>query len=80
MNSTRETSSPRTILTLFLMLMLLPVFSWAQQEAAILGQVTDDTGGVLPGVTVMATSPALQVPQVVAVTNERGEYQVSPVK
>ena len=61
------------------MLVLLPVFSWAQQEAAILGQVTDDTGGVLPGVTVMATSPALQVPQVVAVTNERGEYRLSPL-
>ncbi len=79
MNSTRATSSRRSILTLFLMLVLLPVFSWAQQEAAILGQVTDDTGGVLPGVTVMATSPALQVPQVVAVTNERGEYRLSPL-
>src|SRR5262245_22840607 len=79
MNSTRATSARRSILTLFLMLMLLPVFSWAQQEAAILGQVTDDTGGVLPGVTVMATSPALQVPQVVAVTNERGEYRLSPL-
>ena len=79
MNSTRATSSRRSILTLFLLLMLLPVFSWAQQEAAILGQVTDDTGGVLPGVTVMATSPALQVPQVVAVTNERGEYRLSPL-
>jgi hypothetical protein len=46
MNTTRATSSRRSILTLFLVLMLLPVFSWAQQEAAILGQVTDDTGGV----------------------------------
>jgi hypothetical protein len=27
----------------------------------------------------MATSPALQVPQVVAVTNERGEYRLSPL-
>ena len=31
------------------------------QEASIIGQVTDDTGAVLPGVTVTATSPALQV-------------------
>ena len=33
----------------------------------------------MPGVTVTATSPALQVPQVVAVTNERGEYRLSPL-
>jgi len=79
MNSTRETSPRRSILTLFLMLMLLPVPSWAQQEASILGQVTDDTGGVLPGVTVTARSPALQVPQVISVTNERGEYRLSPL-
>ena len=79
MNSTRETSPQRSILALFLMLVLLSVPGWAQQEAAILGQVTDDTGGVLPGVTVTATSPALQVPQVVDVTNERGEYRLSPL-
>lgn len=80
MNSTRETSPRRSVLpALILMLALLPVPSQAQQEAAILGQVTDDTGGVLPGVTVTATSPALQVPQVIDVTNERGEYRLSPL-
>ena len=47
------------------------------QEASIIGQVTDDTGAVLPGVTVTATSPALQVKQVVDVTNERGEYRLT---
>ena len=49
------------------------------QEASIIGQVTDDTGAVLPGVTVTATSPALQVKQVIDVTNERGEYRLSPL-
>src|SRR5207237_4256229 len=49
------------------------------QEASIIGQVTDDTGAVLPGVTVTATSPALQVKQVVDVTNERGEYRLTPL-
>ncbi|PYR70499.1 MAG: hypothetical protein DMF88_02670 [Acidobacteria bacterium] len=49
------------------------------QEASIIGQVTDDTGAVLPGVTVIATSPALQVKQVVDVTNERGEYRLTPL-
>ena len=42
------------------------------QEASIIGQVTDASGAVLPGVTVTATSPALQVQQVTDVTNERG--------
>jgi hypothetical protein len=51
----------------------------AQQAAGIIGQVTDESGAVLPGVTVTATSPALQVPQVIDVTNERGEYRLTPL-
>ena len=51
----------------------------AQGTASIIGQVTDQSGGVLPGVTVTATSPALQVPQVVEVTNEQGEYRLAPL-
>src|SRR5262245_37436836 len=50
-----------------------------QASAGILGQVTDENGGVLPGVTVTATSPALQVPSVTDVTNERGEYRLTPL-
>ncbi len=34
-------------------------------DASIIGQVTDQSGAVLPGVTVTATSPALQVPSVI---------------
>ena len=49
------------------------------QDASIIGQVTDESGAVLPGVTVTATSPALQVPQVIAVTNEQGEYRLTPL-
>ena len=48
-------------------------------DASIIGQVTDQSGAVLPGVTVTATSPALQVPQVTDVTNERGEYRLAPL-
>ena len=51
----------------------------AQSTASIIGQVTDQSGAVLPGVTVTATSPALQVPQVVDVTNELGEYRLAPL-
>ena len=48
-------------------------------DASIIGQVTDQSGAVLPGVTVTATSPALQVPQMTAVTNELGEYRLAPL-
>lgn len=48
-------------------------------QAAIIGVVTDTSGAILPGVTVIATGTALQVRQVDAVTNERGEYRLSPL-
>jgi hypothetical protein len=48
-------------------------------QGAIVGNVSDASGAVLPGVTVIATSPALQVPHVEAVTNERGDYRLSPL-
>ena len=47
------------------------------QEATIIGVVTDESRSVLPGVTVTATSPALQVQTVSAVTDARGEYRLS---
>jgi hypothetical protein len=65
----------RVLLILVFLLCLAPVASYAQ-EAVILGRVTDDTGAILPGVTVTATSPALQVPQVLGTTDERGEYRL----
>jgi hypothetical protein len=46
-------------------------------SGSIVGQVTDESRGVLPGVTVTATSPALQVRQVTAVTDARGEYRLA---
>jgi hypothetical protein len=49
----------------------------AQGTATIIGQVTDDSGAVLPGVTVTVTSPALQVPDITTVTNEIGEYRLA---
>jgi hypothetical protein len=49
--------------------------AWAQaQSGEIFGQVTDDTGGVIPGVSVTLTSPALITPQTV-VTVETGAYR-----
>jgi hypothetical protein len=55
-----------------------PAFGQATQ-ATISGVVTDTSNAVLPGVTVVATGPALQVPQVESVSNERGEYRLSPL-
>ncbi len=68
-----------TCVLAFLAVTLAAASAGAQQEAGIIGRVTDESGGVLPGVTVTATSPALQVPSVVGVTGERGEYRLSPL-
>jgi carboxypeptidase family protein len=51
----------------------------AQIAGSIVGRVTDESGGVLPGVTVTATSPALQLPQVVDVTDAQGDYRLTPL-
>jgi hypothetical protein len=44
-------------------------------SSTIQGKVADATGGAIPGVTVTLTSPALQIPQLVEVTNAAGEYR-----
>ncbi|MEO5742270.1 MAG: carboxypeptidase-like regulatory domain-containing protein, partial [Vicinamibacterales bacterium] len=44
-------------------------------SGTINGTIRDQSGGVLPGVTATVTSPALQVPQLVQVTNSEGEYR-----
>ena len=51
----------------------------AGNSAGISGVITDSSGAVLPGVTVTATSPALQIPSVTSVSDERGEYRLSPL-
>ena len=55
-----------------------PVFA-GQQDAGIVGSVRDESGAVLPGVTVTVTGPALQVPSVVTVTDHRGDYRITPL-
>src|SRR5262245_4744175 len=54
--------------------LLLPRLSIAQ--SAIAGIVKDSTGGVLPGVTVEASSPALIEKAKSVTTNEQGQYRV----
>lgn len=64
----------------FVALFLFSNFASAQQAATgITGQVKDESGGALPGVTVTATSPSLQVQSLTNVTNTQGEYRLTPL-
>src|SRR5581483_7961058 len=47
------------------------------QDASIFGSVADESGAVLPGVTVTATSPSLQVHEVTTITDEHGAYRLT---
>lgn len=64
----------KTIPGLLLAAALWPAPTAAQ--SAIGGQVSDDTGGILPGVTVEAASPALIEGSRVAVTDGQGRYSI----
>ena len=61
--------------------LVCPTLAAAQgnQSAGIIGQVKDSTDAILPGVAVTATSPALQVPQMTAVTDAQGEFRLAPL-
>jgi hypothetical protein len=64
----------RTLVLVGVGSLLLPSAGLAQ--SAIAGVVKDDTGAVLPGVTVEASSPALIEKVKSAVTNEAGQYRI----
>jgi len=53
-----------------------PVAAQSPTTGAIAGVVTDTTGGVLPGVTVEAASPALIEKVRTATTDEQGQYKI----
>src|SRR5262245_15330467 len=63
----------------FSLLSLAPCVRAGQQDAGIVGVVTDESGAVLPGVTVTVTGPALQVPSMIALTDQHGEYRITPL-
>jgi hypothetical protein len=58
---------------------LVAVPSFAQQTGTLSGVVRDAQGGVLPGVTVSAASPALIGGARTAVSGEAGAYQLPPL-
>ena len=70
---------PRIISVLAILLFLLCADARAQTgTATITGLITDQTGAILPGVTVTATNQATNV-DYTAITNESGDYTITPV-
>ena len=53
-----------------------PVAGQVQQTGSIVGRVADDNGGLLPGVTIEASSPSL-IRNETAVTDEKGAYRLA---
>ena len=51
------------------------VYAQTVRYGSISGSIQDETGAALPGVTVTLRSPALQVPQMIKVSEGDGEYQ-----
>jgi hypothetical protein len=73
--------NPRVVLAGMVLVtgLLMSSRASAQADGSIIGLITDESGATLPGVTITATSPVLQTRNVVAVTNEHGEYRLSPL-
>ncbi len=65
----------RRSLWVAMVLALLPAWALAQQTGTITGKVIDSNGGVLPGVTVEASSTVLPTPRV-TVTGGTGDYRL----
>jgi hypothetical protein len=68
--------SLRPLLLLFALALLVPGLAHAQ-VGAIAGIVRDASGGVMPGVTVQVTSPALIEKVRSSVTDDNGRYQIT---
>ena len=58
------------------LLVCAPAAAWAQVNATIAGVVRDSSGGVLPGVTVEISSPALIEKVRSSVTDANGQYRI----
>ena len=62
------------VASLLAVALLLPVFVHAQSQFT--GQVRDESGGILPGVLVEASSPSLIEKSKTATTDEQGRYTI----
>jgi len=72
---TRRFSVPILVAVAGIVLSALPLHAQSSTSGLIRGTVTDPLGGVLPGVTVVATSDALIAGQKVAITSAEGNYR-----
>jgi hypothetical protein len=64
------------LVSIFLTVAMLYPLVASAQTGTISGTVRDDTGGVLPGVTVTASSPALIEGSRTAITDDQGIYRL----
>ena len=72
----KRSSGALLVLPVLSVLVLLPSAAYAQFSGAITGVVKDASGGVLPGVTVEAASPALIEKVRSVVTGDTGQYRI----
>jgi len=68
----------KRLLTAAVILLMATAAGAQSQTGQIFGKAVDTSGGVMPGVTVTASSPALLQP-LVAITSETGTYQFSQI-
>jgi hypothetical protein len=66
---------PAAVLVVALLSAAAPGFAQNITSSTIDGVVTDESGGLLPGVTVTITSPALQVPSMTMASDSQGRYR-----
>src|SRR5713101_420607 len=66
---------PRVWLALAAVLLSTTVWAQTSRNGSIDGTIKDNTGAALPGVTVTLTSPALQIPQMVTISEGDGAYK-----
>ena len=72
----RQTSRFNVLIVALTGLIFLPIPAIAQPSSGIAGVVRDVSGGVLPGVTVEASSPALIEKVRAATTDAQGRYSI----
>jgi len=66
------------VILAFFGVLVLPTLAFAQ--AQIVGQVKDESGGVLPGVIVEAASPAIIEKVRTATTDDQGRYRIEALR
>lgn len=69
-----------SIVAVLSVIVLAPYGAHSQTNGAFTGRITDNTGGVLPGATVVAASPALIEGFRVAISDEAGRYTLADLR